>query len=721
VKRPRKTQEGVVLVFVLLALFLGASIGSALLFLRYQGAIAGRERALLAYNQGRLIASRPFLDQAMMALAETARGWAQRNMAGSGYAFGGSDASSVASALRPLLQLLQSEAETLCSQATGGVALRVHFLPTACGSPLPSGLSLPPPRRVSGGPGRLEVYEVPFVAVQQAGLDVNRRTQWVEGVLKLRVGGGPASQYQVYLGSGYQPDGTPAYFSGGEVYEGPVHVSGTPNFGLWWPTQPGPFFLSGFSAGRCVATSSSGCVGGQAPVGFAQVGAVEPRAMAPSAFNPCYGASCPRSPGGVDWNAPGLPPPTSAAPPAFEYNAPGSYSAALGVVGYPGGSLPVAGGTPVQRVALTVPSGETLNLIVTREGYLTLRRNAGENLLAVAPWSSVGWWGNTASGGNGEVVLRNRDGYFGGYFRLPTGVPLTWSASFEADTTQARGPVQIGLRVCRILGGCSNWVGTAWGGGQSVPPGRTWTRVTATFTTPFDTTHAALWFQIDAPWNDTGTARFRNLSLTASVPLEVPLTPLNPGTPAPSPAQNPILRVGGDLDISGPLGAAGVEGDTSFTLRAPGRVRVLGELISTAPPCRSAAGISIGSGSPTPSECPGGGQGLFGLYSENGDVLLAQSAPSQVYLTAVIAAPNGTFGPEGYPSTAGAGELFLQGAFLAQNYRSFLSPDGTSGWRLQFAYDPRLSADSGRAPPGWPALPRGVWGVSVVYTREAAP
>jgi hypothetical protein len=720
-KRPQKTQEGVVLVFVLLALFLGASIGSALLFLRYQGAIAGRERALLAYNQGRLIASRPFLDQAMMALAETARGWAQRSMAGSGYAFGGSDANSVASALQPLLQLLQSQADTFCSGTTGGVALRVHFLSTACGSPLPSGLSLPSPRRVSGGPGRLEVYEVPFVAVQQASLDVNRRTQWVEGVLKLRVGGGPASQYQVYLGSGYQPDGTPAYFSGGEVYEGPVHVSGTPNFGLWWPTQPGPFFLNGLSTGRCVATSSSGCVGWQAPVGFVQLGAVEPGAMAPSPFDPCYGASCPRFPEGVDWNAPGLPPPADTTPPAFEYNAPGSYSAALSVVGYPGGSLPVAGGTPVQQVALTVPSGETLNLIVTREGYLALRRNAGENLLAVAPWSSVGWWGNTASGGNGEVVLTNRDGYFGGYFRIPTGAPLTWSASFEADTTQANGPVQIGLTYCRSLGICSYWVGTSYGGGQSASPGQTWSPVTATFTTPPDATHAALWFQIEAPWNGTGTARFRNLSLTASTPVEIPLTPLNPGTPTPSPAQAPILRVGGDLDVSGPLGAAGVEGDTSFTLRAPGRVRVLGDLLSTAPPCLNAAGISIGSGSPTPSECPGGGQGLFGLYSENGDVLLARSAPSKVYLTATIAAPNGTFGPEGYPSTAGAGEIFFQGAFLAQNYRSFLSPDGTSGWRLQFAYDPRLSADSGQAPPGWPALPRGVWGVSVVYTREGTP
>jgi hypothetical protein len=719
VKKFRKTQAGVVLVFVLLALFLGASIGSALLFLRYHGAMAGRERALLAYNQGRLIASRPFLDQAMMALAETARDWAQRNMAGSGFAFGGNDANSVASALQPLLLLLQSQADTLCSQTTGGVALRIHFLSTACGSPLPNGLSLPPPRRVSGGPGGLEVYEVPFVAVQQASLDVSRRTQWVEGVLKLRVGGGPASQYQVYLGSGYQPDGTPAYFSGGEVYEGPVHVSGTPNFGLQWPTLPGPFFLNGFSTGRCVATSSSGCVGGQAPVGFAQVGAVEPEAMAPSPFDPCYGASCPRFPGGVDWNAPGLPPPADTTPPAFEYNAPGSYSAALSVVGYPGGSLPVPGGTPVQQVALTTPSGETLNLIVTGGSHLTLRRNAGENLLAVAPWSSVGWWQNTASGGGGEVVLRNRDGYFGGYFALPAGTSLTWTASFEADTTQANGAVQIGLRFCASSGGCSNWRGTAWGGGTSVPPGRTWTRVTATFTTPPDATHAALWFQIDAPWNATGTARFRNLSLTASVPVEIPLTPLNPGTPTPSPAQAPVLRVGGDLDVSGPLGAAGVEGDTSFTLRVRGRVRVLGDLFSTAPPCLNAAGIT--DGKPTPSDCRGGGRGLLGLYSENGDVLLAQSAPRQVYLTAAIAAPSGTFGPEGFPSTTGVGELFLQGAFLAQNYRSFLSPDGSSGWRLQFAHDPRLSADSGLAPPGWPALPRGVWGVSVVYTREAAP
>jgi hypothetical protein len=228
-KKPRNAQAGVVLVFVLMALFLSASIGSAILFLRYQGAVAGRERALLAYNQSRLIAARPLLDQVMMSLAEEARNWAQVRMAPSGYAFGHADASSVSSGLQPLVQLLQNRADALlCWQTTAGVSLRVHFLPTACSSPLPSGLSLPQPRRVGGSPGNLEVYEIPFVAVQQASVEANQRSRWVEGVLRLRVGGGPASQYQVYLGSGFQPDGTPAYFSGGEVYEGPVHVSGSP-------------------------------------------------------------------------------------------------------------------------------------------------------------------------------------------------------------------------------------------------------------------------------------------------------------------------------------------------------------------------------------------------------------------------------------------------------------------------------------------------------------
>ncbi len=720
VKRPRKMQAGVVLPFVLLMLFLGISIGTTLLFIRYHSAVAGRERALLAYNQSKLIAARPLLDQAMMSLAEVARGWAQSNISASGYAFGGSSAASVANALQPLLQTLHARAGALCAPSAEGVSIRVYFLSSPlCGSPFPSdGPALPPPRRVSGTPNNLEVYEIPFVAVIEAHHDINRRTQRVDGVIRLRVGGGPASQYQVYLGSGYQPDGTPVYFYGGEVYEGPVHVSGVPNFGPRWTNLPGPFFLGGFSTGRCAATSLLGCVGGRHPVGFAEVGAVNPEAMSPSPFDPCYGASCPRFPGGVDWNAPGLPPPTDTTPPAFEYNRAGSYSAFLTVAEYSGPIPFIPGGTPVQQIALTTPDTGTLNLIVTEDRHIALRREPGENLLAVAPWSSVGWWQNTALGGDGEVVLRNRDGYFGGYFRLPTGASLTWSVSFEADTTQARGPVQIGLNYCRSLGGCFNWAGTAWGGGQSVPPGRSWTPVTATFSTPADTTFAALWFQIDAPWDNTGTARFRNLSLTTSVPVEIPLTPLNFGTPTVSPARTLILRVGGALDVAGPSGEAGVEGNTSFTLRANGTIRILENLFSTNQPCNPA---TIVEGKPVPSRCERRGRGVFGLYSENGDVLLARNTSDNIYVVAAIAAPNGTFGPEGFPSGGGAGVFHLQGAFLAQNYRHFLSPDRSSGWSFRFSYDPILSADSGRAPPGWPTLPRGVWAVNVVYTRETAP
>jgi hypothetical protein len=334
----------------------------------------------------------------------------------------------------------------------------------------------------------------------------------------------------------------------------------------------------------------------------------------------------------------------------------------------------------------------------------------------VAPWSSVGWWQNTASGGNGEVVLRNRDGYFGGYFRLPVNTSVTWTASFEADATQANGPVQIGITYCTFLGICSNWAGTAQRGG-TVRRGETGT-VTAVFTTPFNTTYAALWFQIDAPWNAAGTARFRNLSLTASVPVEIPLTPLNLGIPTPSPARALVLRVGGDLDVAGPAGEAGVQGDTSFTLRARGTIRILENLFSTDQPCDPA---TVSEGKPVPSRCLRRGEGVLGLYSENGDVLLSRDAPANVYVTAAIAAPNGTFGPEGLPRAGGVGNFYLQGAFSAQNYRHFLSSDRRSGWRLHFSHDPILSPDRGRAPPGWPTLPRGVWAVSVVYTRESPP
>lgn len=561
--------SGVVLVFTLLALFLGAVIASALVFLRYQSAVAGRERALLAYNQARVLGARPLLEQVFMALADAARSWAAANMSGSGYAFGGSTQSSVALALSPLLGQLQSEADAqTCNKKVGGVDVRVHFLPTACGQALPSGFRLPPPRRTEGAPGNLETYEVPFVAVLQASLEANRRTQVVEGVLRLRAGGGPATQMQVYLGSGYQPDGSPAYFSGGEVYEGLVHVSGTPNFGLRWTKLPGPFFLAGFSTGRCTAVSASGCVGGKQPVGFAEVGPVPPESMAPSPFSPCYGASCPRFPGGVDWNAPGLTPPESSPAPTVDYAAGGSYTAFLRIEGYPGnGGLGLPRGTPVQRIDLTTPAGVSYQIYVSRDGRVEVR-----------PWGTV-------------------------YDPSPGGA---------------------------------------------------------------------------------------------------------------------LLRVGGSLAVSGEVGVPNLEGSTPFTLRARGDIRILGDLLSSSPACLGAA--TVEEGRPVPSDCPNrSAAGVFGLYSETGSVYLASSAPPKVYLTLAAAAPNGTFGPEGYPSSVGLGEVYLQGAFLAQNYRSFLSPDGTSGWRLRFSYDPRFSPDVGLAPPGWPTLQRDVWSVQVIYVRESTP
>ncbi len=180
-------------------------------------------------------------------------------------------------------------------------------------------------------------------------------------------------------------------------------------------------------------------------MGFAEVGTIPPEALSPNPYAPCYGASCPRFEGGVDWNAPGLVPPESdTSPVGVEVNLPGTHTALFSVATYPGGSLPLEPGVPVQQVDLTLQGSGTLTFLFgttgTGEVHGSLLREAGENLLATAPWSSVGWTGAVRVQ-DGVVELSNRDGYYGGPIRLPAG--LSPDGQLEADTSQAMGDVRI--------------------------------------------------------------------------------------------------------------------------------------------------------------------------------------------------------------------------------------------------------------------------------------
>lgn len=712
------TPKGFALPFTLVLLSLGTILVGTGVYLRTQGSLAARERALLGYHRALLGGAGTLIRRELYGrFLPQAKAWAQTHMASSGYAFGGTSQASVANALTPLAQDLHALAEGLCTAPQGGVVFRVYFRPAPlCGVPPPEPPA--PPYRVSAD-GGLEVYALPWVALLTASTGENRRTQILSGELRLYAGSPNLARFQVFLRTAHAPDGTPSYFRGGEVYEGPVYVGGTPNFGQASP--PGPFFLGGFFTGRCQGVDPSGCLGTTLPVGFESptttfVG-VEPEAMFPSPLEPCYGAFCPRFPGGVDWDAPVRDLPAGlSAPPAFWLGGNPSYQALL----FLGSGTP-----PAQGLVITPQGGGSPGTLRFRiEGNrLLLERRAGENLLAASEYNRVGWWGGaTASGG--LVTLRNRDGYYGGYIPIPTGQRLIWTVSFEANADGARGPVQVGINVCRNFPTgnrwekCYNWIGSRWrGGGQGVYPGEGWKRVTASFITPADAFAAVPWIQIDAPWGNTGVAYLRNLRLSVTVDTLQPVAPTafaaaaNPTPPAPPP---PILMVEGNLDLAGTPNAASLEGNTSFTLGATGNVRILSDLLTTHPPCRTSAGVS--GGLPVPSDCPGTtARGLFGVYAE-GDILLARSAPQEVYLTASLFA-RGTFGPEGAPQAfSGVGRLHLTGSIAAANYKSFHNRQW--GWRLLLSYDPRLKA--GGAPPGWPTLPRGVYGGVVLIHHEEA-
>jgi hypothetical protein len=239
--------------------------------------------------------------------------------------------------------------------------------------------------------------------------------------------------------------------------------------------------------------------------------------------------------------------------------------------------------------------------------------------------------------------------------------------------------------------------------------------VSASFTTPANATRAWVWIQLDGPFGTVGRARLRNLRLIPSIPagtlLDIPMVP--DGV-----AADPVLRVQGSLEVGGrdsPI-AANLEADTPLTLRATGDILILGSLLSSSPACVNAARI-VGA-QPVPSDCPGSpARGMLGLYAENGNVEISETIPDVIYLTASIAAPNGYFGPSGYPTSTK--RVYLLGSVAAANYRSFDSGNQRN-WIIELSFDPRAGT-AGVAPPGWPLLPRQVWGIHTVYTRETTP
>lgn len=683
-------REGAVFVLVLLSLFLATALGMGVAFLRVQGAKAARERALLNLNLARVEGAKGDVDLLLQELSKRGRSFLEARA---------SRTPPYLSSPGVLASHLQGEADALtCSGLGQGLAIRIYFGNAACGEGLPPDMAPPLPPSAQRYPVGAEVYEIPFVGRVSSALGENRKAGYFRGSLRFLVGRFPPSFFQGFFVTAFRSDGSPSFFDVGQVWDGPVYVAAPPNFG-----RPlGPYFLAGFATARCPAPSGNTCATAKGKPSFLDVGAVDPEAMYPSPLAPCYGPSCPEFGGGVDWDAPAfeLPPPSIA----------------------PTVQLDTSGGRARVRLELaTLPDGTSGQLLeVTTVGNTTsrylaspstvwLEARAGENLLAQAVQSTVGWSQSCAQpmgASGGMLTLRCRDTYYGQQTPI-TPSQRTWRVSFEANADSARGCVQVGFRTKRSIYPYYTWYGTYNLGSPPgrVCPGEGWKQVTATLTLHSDTQSVLPWIQIDdnPPHSGAGTAYVRNLSLQP-----VGFTHYQQlGTSA-------VFRFAGTGGVSvlGSPDRPAWHADVPLALVAERDLLIEGNLFSSAPPCRNPSGVKDGKA--YPADCTSTpDRGMLSLVSESGDVRLSTNTPATVHLHAAIYAPQGAFGPEALPTDLRS--LMFQGVMAVRFFDDFTDLGRTRGWLLGLAMDPRMGEF---APLGWPLLPWGVWGAWAWVTWE---
>lgn len=704
------TLTAVVLIFLLSAVL------SALAIRQAQAALAARARALDNLNRAELQTKELGFEALLEELGSRLKpifDRALRNASGDG-----------TSALTQTLSQAQMEADRLfCPQ---GITL--WLTPRACGKDVPEPLS---PVRLLSGKGGVELYEVPFQAELSAKRNEYRASRKLSGVFRVLAGrsGATYSDFALVMGTGYAPDGSPSYLSGGEVYEGPVWIPGVPNFGVSYAGMGrGPVFLGPVAVGLCKVFGTTGCRLPGLPT-FEGVGAIPPEGLYPSPLNPCYSTSCPEFGGGVSWHGLDVEPsfaPSAQAPAVFQ----GDHSLKLS----PNPSLGLAeitvDGDPVHLGA----DGKRLWVIA----------DAGENLLEHA-LSTPGAFSAYARPSGNAILVYNRDGYYGDAFPVQRG--MRFLVRFRVDTREANFPVQIGFRFYRN-GSWSNWCGTYYKCTPDqerlyIPPGRPPDQEYSMFLTmPSGAQYAQIWFQIDdnLPWSgNTGRAWFYDVQVIPwDIVIASPIFPWLPPitTPLPGPVALPLwnspfyrllsarpnlILVNGRLYLygAGENQASLVKG-TSLTLYAD-EIQPRSSVFYENPPCENGPGINL-QGQVTASRCSAydsgnySDTGVLGLLADR--FILPKEAPVNLRLTAAVAARR-----VGYERGAGRkGEFYLLGSLATFHYGGFGDRNGEEGWRFRLSHDPRFryGVNGTRiAPPGFPTLPAGVYGVAPLITHRA--
>ncbi|GHG04445.1 hypothetical protein GCM10017783_16330 [Deinococcus piscis] len=137
---------------------------------------------------------------------------------------------------------------------------------------------------------------------------------------------------------------------------------------------------------------------------------------------------------------------------------------------------------------------------------------------------------------------------------------------------------------------------------------------------------------------------------------------------------------------------------SGITIAAERDINVLNDLTMSDPPCRMEV-----------STCSNAGKGknMLGIYSQQGDIKISSTAPTDLMIHSALMTSLGEVGVTNYNQGNPKGDVHLRGALVESWYGAFGTVNGNTpmtGYGRDFTYDERYR--DGIKPPFWPESPK---------------
>jgi hypothetical protein len=219
---------------------------------------------------------------------------------------------SVAGELQPMIDGL------VCGQVItpgqgGHASLRIYVTETACGQPLPAGITLPAGHFVSGqgrngsGTASEQTYALPFVLVADGYAGSYHRNVVIQGEYDFTVGRPSFARYALFTNvHELRRSGGDVWFTDQTLFDGPVHTN------QYFRFYRQPWFGGVVTSAGCADPGPTSCNGARSYDGaeFFGEGFVSNPGATPS-FTNRYGTQAPQLTKGVDWSSAFVPLPQS--------------------------------------------------------------------------------------------------------------------------------------------------------------------------------------------------------------------------------------------------------------------------------------------------------------------------------------------------------------------------------------------------------------------------